>query len=98
HSALPSFPTRRSSDLSSPTGPSTFFPRTSLCPPAPYTPTGRVRMPPQAHEKLLSSSRGRSKSTRLASVRTTNGNASAGRPSKPRSEEHTSELQSRENL
>ena len=38
---------------------------------------------PQAREKLLSSSRRRSKSISLGCVKTTNGSASAGKPSKP---------------
>src|SRR2546427_70963 len=64
-----------------PIGLNLFFPRTSHCPPAPYMPRGRVPTPQAAREKLLLSSRRRSKSISLACVRITNGSASAGKPS-----------------
>src|ERR1700739_345734 len=67
---------------SSPTRPNTFFLRIFRCPPAPCTPTGRGRIRQEVCEKLLLSSRLRSKSISLACVRTTNGNASAGGPSR----------------
>src|SRR6266446_2703249 len=64
-----------------PIGLNLFFPRTSHCPRAPYMPRAWVPTPQAAREKLLLSSRRRSKSVSLACVRIPNGSASAGKPS-----------------